>query len=58
MLREQCANSKHDDHDGDKMNTLTFFNVLLIKFSQPKFCAISLKTENGINQYHFQLHIS
>ena len=32
-----CACSKHDNYqDGDKINTLTFVNLLLVKiFSQP-----------------------
>ena len=44
-----CANSKHDYHDDDKMNTLAFVNCLLVKifstlirwnFSPSKFYAI------------------
>ena len=41
-----CVHSKHDDQDDDKMNTLAFINILLIKiFSNPdssKFCAVKI----------------
>ena len=47
--RTACVRSKHDDQDDDKMNTLAFVKLLLVKFfptlirqkiPPSKFCAI------------------
>ena len=38
-----CVGSKHDDQDNDKMNTLEFNHLLLVKiFSNPEFFSVKI----------------